>query len=67
MSFYDNIVLLYASNTELFLSKSSSLPKKHFQAYFSTKITEFSVFGDIIFDVTGNTMFTNDNAGNALK
>ena len=52
--------------TELSLSKVSSLLSTTFKPMSALKITEFCLFGDIIFDVTRNTMFTNDKAGDAF-
>ena len=68
MSSYDNYVLFYALNTELFLSNVKRFAQNiNFKPTSVLKIIEFCLFGDIIFDVTRNTVSTKDNAGNDLN
>ena len=63
MCLYDPIVLFYALNTKQF-HKAFNITFKPISVQ---TFIGFGLFGDTIFDVTGNIMFTEDNASNALK
>ena len=50
-----------------FITSKAFAKKITFKPISVPKLIEFCLFGDIIFDVTGNITFTGDNASNALK
>ena len=54
--------------TFLYNGFSLNFPRiSRLKAYFSTSFFEYGLFDDIIFEVSGNITFTEDNASNALK